>query len=140
MVHAYMMYGYPTQTIQETVDSLEMVRQLFEEGVLQSGFWHQFALTAHSPIGLNPSAYGITPKYENITFANNNIEFEDETGINHDQFSFGLKKSLYNFMHDMGFDFHLQEWFDFEIPETSIEQNFIAHCSESQNQEAPHRN
>ncbi|HSB92959.1 MAG TPA: radical SAM protein, partial [Flavitalea sp.] len=46
MVHAYLMYGYPTQTIQETVDSLEMVRQLFEAGVLQSGFWHQFAMTA----------------------------------------------------------------------------------------------
>ena len=54
LVHAYLMYGYPTQTIQETVDSLEMVRQLFEAGILQSGFWHQFALTAHSPIGLNP--------------------------------------------------------------------------------------
>jgi hypothetical protein len=35
---AYLMYGYPTQTIQETVDSLEMVRQLFEVGVLQSDF------------------------------------------------------------------------------------------------------
>ncbi|MBP6001725.1 MAG: radical SAM protein, partial [Flavobacterium sp.] len=40
MVHAYLMYGYPTQTVQETIDSLEMVRQLFELGVLQSGFWH----------------------------------------------------------------------------------------------------
>jgi len=35
MVHAYLMYGYPTQTVQETVDSLEMVRQLFELGILQ---------------------------------------------------------------------------------------------------------
>jgi hypothetical protein len=26
------MYGYPTQTVQETIDSLEMVRQLFEVG------------------------------------------------------------------------------------------------------------
>jgi radical SAM superfamily enzyme YgiQ (UPF0313 family) len=51
MVHAYLMYGFPTQTAQETIDSLEMVRQLFEMGVLQSGFWHQFAMTAHSPVG-----------------------------------------------------------------------------------------
>ena len=29
MVHAYLMYGFPTQTDQETIDSLEMVRQLF---------------------------------------------------------------------------------------------------------------
>jgi len=90
MVHAYLMYGYPTQTVQETVDSLEMVRQLFEVGVLQSGFWHQFALTAHSPIGLNPSDYGITPNYKDISFANNDIDFTDETGINHNQFSFVL--------------------------------------------------
>jgi hypothetical protein len=33
MVHCYLMYGYPTQTVQETVDSLEMVRQLFEAGI-----------------------------------------------------------------------------------------------------------
>ncbi|MEL7147294.1 MAG: B12-binding domain-containing radical SAM protein, partial [Bacteroidota bacterium] len=73
MAHAYLMYGYPTQTVQETVDSLEMVRQLFESGVLQSGFWHQFALTAHSPVGMNPDAYGVTPQYETIEFANNDV-------------------------------------------------------------------
>ena len=75
MVHAYLMYGYPTQTVQETIDSLEMVRQLFELGIVQSGFWHQFALTAHSPIGLNPEAYGISPKLEKIEFANK--QFKD---------------------------------------------------------------
>src|SRR5690606_38358720 len=90
MVHAYLMYGFPTQTIQETIDSLEMVRQLFEIGVLQSGFWHQFSLTAHSPIGLNPSEYNIIPNTNTISFANNDIAFTDTTGINHDQFSFGL--------------------------------------------------
>ncbi|MGM1056277.1 MAG: B12-binding domain-containing radical SAM protein [Bacteroidota bacterium] len=125
MVHSYLMYGYPTQTVQETVDSLEMVRQLFEMGVLQSGFWHQFALTAHSPIGLNPSEYGITPHYKAITFANNDVDFKDKTGIDHSKFSFGLKKSLFNFMHGIGFDMSLQEWFDFKIPKTSIKSGLI---------------
>ncbi|NQY66503.1 MAG: radical SAM protein [Flavobacteriales bacterium] len=125
MVHAYLMYGYPSQTVQETVDSLEMVRQLFEAGTIQSGFWHQFALTAHSPIGKNPSKYGIKPILNEITFANNDIEFEDETEIEHSLFSDGLKKSLYNFMHDSGFEFQLQEWFDFEIPKTTVKSNFI---------------
>ncbi|MFK8164486.1 MAG: radical SAM protein, partial [Lewinella sp.] len=74
MVHSYLMYGYPTQTVQETIDSLEMVRQLFQAGVIQSGFWHQFALTAHSPVGLDPDAYGITPHYQPITFANNDVQ------------------------------------------------------------------
>ncbi len=130
MVHAYLMYGYPTQTIQETVDSLEMVRQMFEAGVLQSGFWHQFAMTAHSPVGMEPEAYGVTPHYEEITFANNDVQFSDETGINHDQFSYGLKKSLFNYMHGLCFDFPLQDWFDFEIPETQIEADYIIQCLE----------
>ncbi|HAI40708.1 MAG TPA: radical SAM protein, partial [Maribacter sp.] len=67
MVHSYLMYGYPTQTVQETVDSLEMVRQLFELGIIQSGFWHQFALTAHSPVGLDPEEYGVMPNLKDIS-------------------------------------------------------------------------
>ncbi|WP_367390680.1 radical SAM protein [Lewinella sp. LCG006] len=130
MVHAYLMYGYPTQTVQETVDSLEMVRQLFEVGVLQSGFWHQFALTAHSPVGLDPATYGVVPHQAEITFANNDIQFTDQTGIDHDQFSFGLKKSLFNYMHGIGFEFELQEWFDFQVPNTTIAEDYIVRSLE----------
>lgn len=126
MVHAYLMYGYPTQTVQETVDSLEMVRQLFEAGVLQSGFWHQFAMTAHSPVGLYPEKFGVIKETEEIgTFANNDINYTDKTGIDHNKFSFGLKKSLFNFMHGICFDYKLQDWFDFKIPRTNIAPNFI---------------
>ncbi|MFA7273743.1 MAG: B12-binding domain-containing radical SAM protein [Crocinitomicaceae bacterium] len=132
MVHAYLMYGYPTQTIQETVDSLEMVRQLFEMGVLQSGFWHQFALTAHSPVGLNPKDFGVEPNLKTITFANNDIDFTDTTGIDHGQFSFGLKKSLFNYLHGIGFELPLQDWFDFKIPRTKVHPDFIADCLEKE--------
>ncbi len=125
MVHAYLMYGYPTQTIQETIDSLEMVRQLFQVGTIQSGFWHQFAMTAHSPVGLNPDEFGVIPQQNEITFANNDIQFIDKTGINHDKFSFGLKKSLFNYMHGVCFDYDLQEWFEFKIPKTKIAPDFI---------------
>ena len=131
LVHAYLMYGYPTQTVQETVDSLEMVRQLFEMGILQSGFWHQFALTAHSPIGLNPEKFGVKPVSSPLEgsgedlFALNDLEFTDKTGINHEKFSFGLKKSLFNYLHGIGFDFPLQEWFEFKIPKTTIPKNYI---------------
>jgi hypothetical protein len=132
MVHAYLMYGYPTQTVQETVDSLEMVRQLFELGIVQSGFWHQFALTAHSPVGLNPEAFGVLPDIKPIGFANNDVQFTDETGLNHDKFSFGLKKSLFNYMHGLCFEFPLQDWFDFKIPKTLISPDFIANCLEEE--------
>jgi len=126
MVHAYLMYGYPTQTIQETVDSLEMVRQLFEAGVLQSGFWHQFAMTAHSPVGMYPEKFGVVKETEAIgSFANNDINYRDKTGIDHNKFSYGLKKSLFNFMHGICFDYDLQDWFDFKIPRTRIPADFI---------------
>ena len=131
MVHAYLMYGYPTQTLQETIDSLEMVRQLFELGIIQSGFWHQFALTAHSPIGKNPEAFGIVPNLKEISFANNDIDFTDVTQIKHEKFSFGLKKALFNYMHGQCFDFDLQEWFEFKIPKTKIDSNFIYNAIEN---------
>ena len=125
MVHSYLMYGYPTQTEQETIDSLEMVRQLFEVGVIQSGFWHQFALTAHSPVGMYPEKYGVIRNMDIGTFANNDVEFKDITGIDHEKFSFGLTKSLYNFMHGICFDYPLQDWFEFKIPKTKIPHDFI---------------
>jgi radical SAM superfamily enzyme YgiQ (UPF0313 family) len=132
MVHAYLMYGYPTQTVQETIDSLEMVRQLFELGILQSGFWHQFAMTAHSPVGMFPEEFGVIPEQNEITFANNDINFKDKTGINHDKFSFGLKKSLFNYMHGICFEYDLQDWFDFKIPNTKIPSDYIVSCLEKE--------
>lgn len=126
MVHAYLMYGYPTQTVQETIDSLEMVRQMFAAGILQSGFWHQFALTAHSPVGLNPEKYGVTiTTIGTGSFANNDLEYTEATGIDHSSFSYGLKKSLHNYMYGACLDYPLHKWFDFKIPKTTIAPDFI---------------
>lgn len=127
MVHAYLMYGFPTQTAQETMDSLEVVRQMFEAGVLQSAFWHRFSMTAHSPVGLNPAAFQVraveaTPG----TFAHNDVWHEDPTGTDHELFSAGLAKSLYNYMHGVALDEPLQSWFDHEVPETSLPPDLIA--------------
>ena len=126
MVHAYLMYGFPTQTAQETIDSLDMVRQLFKAGVLQSAFWHQFAMTAHSPVGLDPEKYKVTKDTEVIgTFANNDIVHHDPTGADHDAFGYGLKKSLFNYMHHIGLEEPLHKWFDFKVPKTSVDPQFI---------------
>lgn len=126
MVHAYLMYGFPTQTDQETIDSLEMVRQLFEYGAIQSGFWHQFAMTAHSPVGLAPETFGVKSLLvKEPIFAHNDLPHEDPSGADHTMYSDGLKASLFNYMHGVGFDFHLQDWFDFDVPETSISPHQI---------------
>jgi len=133
MVHAYLMYGFPTQTAQETIDSLEMVRQLFKAGILQSAFWHQFALTAHSPVGMNPEKYKIKITNKTIgTFANNDVEFKDPTGADHDTFSFGLKKSLLNYMHNLCLDDPLNKWFEFKVPKTTIDPDFIIKALEKE--------
>ena len=126
MVHAYLMYGFPSQTEQETIDSLEVVRQLFEAGVVNSGFWHRFALTAHSPVGLNPDKFNIKPHQHKFGgFADNDRFYDDLTGADHEIYGDGLRKSLYNFMHGIGTDFPLNSWFDFRIPKTKIKRNLI---------------
>ena len=127
MVHAYLMYGFPTQTAQETIDSLEMVRQMFQAGILQSAFWHQFAMTAHSPVGLAPEQFGVKKDTEAIgTFANNDIVHLDPTGADHDTFTLGLKKSLLNYMHGACFDYPLQKWFDMKVPKTTVLPEYIS--------------
>lgn len=121
MVHAYLMYGFPTQTAQETIDSLEVVRQMFKTGILKSGFWHQFAMTAHSPVGLEPKKFGAQKVSElEGTFANNDIEHLDPKGAQHELFSFGLKKSLFNYMNQLCLDEPLSTWFENKVPKTSV--------------------
>ena len=131
MVHAYLMYGFPTQTVQETIDSLEMVRQLFESGVLRSAYWHLFTMTAHSPVGLQPAAYKVKKVTEAVgTFANNDIEHMDPTGAQHEQYGYGLKKALLNYMHNACFEYPLQKWFDFKVPKTTVATDFIRRAIE----------
>ena len=128
LVHAYLMYGFPTQTIQETVDALEYVRQFFENGCIQSGFFHRFTCTVHSPVGKDPQAYGISllPLPE-ISFAKNDVAFIDPSGVDHDLLGIGLKKAIYNFMHGVGFEQDVHTWFEIPgIPKTTVSRNKIA--------------
>ena len=130
LVHAYLMYGFPTQTVQDTVDALEYVRQLFLHGCIQSGFFHRFACTVHSPVGMNPQDYGVTliPLPEG-SFARNDIGFVDPTGTDHDMLGQGLKKAIYNYMHGLGLEDDVRVWFDLpkgQIPKPRVKKNAIA--------------
>jgi len=136
MVHAYLMYGFPTENAQETIDSLEVVRQLFEAGVIQSGFWHQFAMTAHSPVGLNPDQFKVKIENKELgTFANNDLIHSDSTGADHERFSEGLRKSLFNYMHGLCFEFPLQDWFEFKVPKTTVAPDAISLAIDDQGYE-----
>jgi len=126
LVHAYLMYGFPTQTAQETVDSLEVVRQLFMAGVVQSGYWHRFSMTAHSPVGKNPAKYQVQAVGpEPGPFAWNDLWHDDPTGADHETFGPALAKSLYNFMHGVALAEPLSFWFDFKVPKTSVPRQLI---------------
>jgi len=129
LVHAYLMYGFPTQTTQDTVDALEYVRQLFEHGCIHSGFFHRFACTVHSPVGLNPAEYGVMlqPLPEG-RFAKNDIAFIDPTPTDHDRLGQGLKKGLYNFMHGIGVDEDVRSWFPLRVPKTTVPRRFVEHA------------
>jgi hypothetical protein len=128
LVHAYLMYGFPTQTVQDTVDALEYVRQLFAAGCLQSGFWHRFTCTVHSPVGKHPADYGITlvgAPHGRDLFARNDVAFIDPTGTDHDALGVGLNKALYNYMHGLALDEDVRSWFDGGVPRTRVPKTFI---------------
>ena len=116
MVHAYLMYGCPGETIADTVDSLERVRQLFAGELLQSAFWHKFTATAHSPIGLNPATEAITilgPSFEG--FAENDLRHADPNATCPSWLGEGLRAAILNYMERAGLDIPLQRWFSRSI-------------------------
>lgn len=126
MVHAYLMYGFPTQSVHETIDGLEMVRQMFDAGILQSAFWHRYAMTLHSPSGIEPEKFGATRIPEpTASFANNEIAFTDHQHIDLDMLGEGLRKATYNYMHGLGLEMPLREWFAGKTPSTKIKPNWI---------------
>lgn len=138
MVHAYLMYGFPTQTEQETMDALEVVRQLFEHDVIQSGFWHLFSMTAHSPVGRNPAIFNVEksgPLFEG--FAENDYLHSDATGADHEKFSEGLKTSLFNYLNAIGLDKSLDFWFPFTVPKTAIPKNLIRNIISQKRYKSP---
>ncbi len=134
LVHAYLMYGFPTQTEQETVDSLEVVRQLFANGCIDSAYWHRFSATAQAPIGREPEKFGIRistkkPAPGERIFAVNDLEFEDPTGCDHDALGEGLKRALYNYMHGIGLDEDVRAWFSKHAPKTTVSRDRIWRAS-----------
>lgn len=131
LVHAYLMYGFPTQTVRDTVDALEYVRQLFASGCIQSGFFHRFTCTVHSPVGLNPSEYGVTLEtLPPTSFAKNDVGFTDPTNVDHAALGVGLRKAIYNYMHGIGLEEDVRSWFSFKVPRTSVNAVYIEQALE----------
>jgi hypothetical protein len=122
------MYGFPTQTMQETIDSLEVVRNLFKKHYLSSAYWHRFALTAHSPVGLHPEKFHVKIEPlkipEHGLFAKNELTYTEENIVDHDELGVGLRRALYNYMLGQGLDMDVRDWFDIKVPKPKVEIAF----------------
>ncbi len=126
MVHGYLMYGFPTQTLQETVDSLEVVRQMFRAGLLESAYWHRYAMTVHSPSGKRPGDFGITNYDRSVNpFANNEIYFRENRGYDIRLAGEALRTALSNYMVGAGLDRPVHKWFGGKAPATTIDETLI---------------
>ena len=127
LVHTYLIYCFPTQSIQETIDALEIVRQLFANNLVHSAFWHRFSLTVHSLIAKEPAKYGIKiTGRKNNPFANNDIDYIEKNKSGVGQLGSGLKKAVYNFMYGIGIETDVRSWFDPKVPKTTLNKNMIA--------------
>ncbi len=123
MVHGYLMYGFPTQTLQESVDALEVVRQIFRAELLDSAFWHRYAMTVHSPSGTDPEAYGVRrrPTHPN-PFANNEVYYAENRGYDIHAAGSALRAALEAYMAGDGLDRPAHKWFQGKAPQTTVEE------------------
>lgn len=129
-VHAYLIYGFPTETAQDTVDALEFVRQMFAAGALHSAFWHFFGLTRFSPMAVNPATYGITLRPAPAhPFSNYALDYDEPGGIDHEQFGDGLRRAVSQFRLGIGLDRPAHSWFTgitIAMPATTLPKDFVA--------------
>jgi radical SAM superfamily enzyme YgiQ (UPF0313 family) len=127
LVHAYLMYGFPGQTLAETIESLERVRQLFAHDLFQSAFWHKFTATAHSPTGLDPQTHGVRlmgPAFEG--FAENDLSHEDLAGEAPEWLGDGLRKALFHYKERQGIEADVRTWFAHPVPRPKVARNWVA--------------
>ena len=121
MVHTYLMYGFPTETLQESVDALETVRRMFDEGIVQSAFWHRYAMTCHSPSGLNPEQYGARRiTLEPNPFCNNEVDWEPQFDYDIEAVGAALRLATYNYMNGLGLDQPVRSWFPIRVPKPTL--------------------
>ncbi len=77
-------------------------------------------------MGLAPNEYRITLiKPDGATFAQNDADFTDPVEADHTMLGEGLKRAMYNYMHGMGFEFAVDEWFEADVAPTSVNESFI---------------
>ena len=128
MVHTYLMYGFPTETLQESIDSLEVVRQMFQAELIDSAFWHRYAMTVHSPSGQHPERFGVTLKHAGPhPFANNEIAFSEKWGYDIDRVGEALREALANYLVGNGLNRPVHKWFSGkEAKPTTVEDTLIA--------------
>ncbi len=132
LVHAYLMYGLPSETLGETLESLERVRQLFVHELIQSAFWHRFTTTAHSPIGLNPEAYGLQlvgPAFEG--FAENDVIHEDGLASIPPWVGEGLRAALWHYKEGLELKRDVREWFPEQTPKPKVPRTWVKRILES---------
>ena len=132
MVHTYLMYGFPTETLQESVDALETVRRMFDEGIVQSAFWHRYAMTCHSSSGQHPERYGARrTSMEPHPFCNNEVDWmraeSGERRTANMQFDYdieavgaALRLATYNYMNGLGLDQPVRSWFPIRVPRPTV--------------------
>ena len=78
-VHAYLMYDFPTETKAELRGAEKYVKELGKKGLIQSCFWHRFALTIHSQIAREPEKFNIVirkKRKKKYVFAINELEYD----------------------------------------------------------------
>ncbi|MCR4790520.1 MAG: radical SAM protein [Treponemataceae bacterium] len=139
LVHAYMIYGFYSESPQDTMNSMEVLRQMFENGLLDSSFWHKFVLTKHSTLfreykqGLHPDLKPIIDKNEDSWFAQNDIHFQGEEKS--EKFGPGLDLALDDWMHGQNLNRNVQTYFNFSVPKPSIPKNYVEKAIEKYEEE-----
>jgi radical SAM superfamily enzyme YgiQ (UPF0313 family) len=128
LTHAYLIYGFPGETEQDTINSLEVLRQMMQAKLLQSAFYHTFSLTAHSPIGKAPELYGLRvlgPTFAGFAHYVRQYSYVEQ-GRRGEAIREALQAALSAYARGEGFERPVENWAaQFNFPKPTVEPDFV---------------
>jgi radical SAM superfamily enzyme YgiQ (UPF0313 family) len=128
LTHAYLIYGFPGETPQDTVNSLEVIRQLMRAKALHSAFYHFFTLTKHAPITKQPALYGIQLKSSMFKgFSNYVIPYQTNVSPPIPAVFNRVQIAVQVFSRGEGLDTDVMSWFEpGMVPKPSVSRTLVA--------------
>lgn len=131
--HGYLLHGFPGETAQDTIDSLEVVRQLICTGSLHSAGVCALVVRSYSPLATEPEKFGLKIlEEETPRFAQHIVPFENTKPPGDKLMAKDLHWAINSYERGEGRTRDVRTWFRADVPAPTVASDLVAGIKDKQ--------